>query len=185
VTSLVTSRRVARARWSPTARNGSCGRRPKGPAAQWPIAHTIGVSWLLSAAFTITWVVTAVGGGWLATLDQEQREGGWGFPLYFTAIVVIVAVFMAGLYAVSTDVGRRHIRGGTWMVTTIRAMLFVAHLGQFGPLDSPVLANPIDLIVMIGIALGSFVWSVRAGGPTEELGDILAAQQTRTRAEAS
>ncbi|HYX94274.1 MAG TPA: APC family permease [Geodermatophilus sp.] len=140
-------------------------------------------SWLLSAAFTIAWVITAVGGGWLATLDQEQRPGGWGFPVFFTAIVLIVALFMAGLYAVSTDVGRRHIRGGAWLVATILALLLVAYLGPFGPLDSPVLANPVDLVLMVLIAVGSFVWSVRSGGPTEELGMILASQAERDRAQ--
>jgi hypothetical protein len=132
-------------------------------------------SWSLSAVFTIAWVVLAVGGGWLATLDQKQRAGSWAFPAYYGAIVVVVALFMAGLYAASNDVGRKHIRGGTWMVATILAMLLVAYLGPFGPLDSPVLANPIDLIVMIVIAVGSFFWSVRAGGPTDELAEILAA----------
>jgi amino acid transporter len=141
-------------------------------------------SWLLSAAFTLAWVVTAVGGGWLATLDQEQREGGWGFPVFFTAIVLIVVAFMAGLYAVSTDVGRRHILGGAWLVVTILALLLIAYLGPYGPLDSPVLANPVDLVLMILIAIGSFLWSVRAGGPTEELGEILAAQAERDRAQA-
>ena len=143
-----------------------------------------GPSWLLSAAFTAAWVVTAVGGGWLATLDQEQREGGWGFPVYFTAIVLVVALFMAGLYAVSTEVGRRHIRGGAWLVTTILALLLLAYLGQFGPMDSPVLPNPVDLVLMVLVSVGSFFWSVRAGGPTEELGEILAAQAERDRARA-
>ena len=41
----------------------------------------------------------------------------------------------------------------------------LAYLGQFGPMDSPLLANPIDLIVMVLVAVGSFLWSVRAGGP--------------------
>ena len=142
-------------------------------------------SWLLSAGFMIAWIVVAVGGGWLATLDQKQRPDGWAFPGYFGAIVVIVAVFMAALYALSTDVGRRHIRGGTWMVTTILAILLIAYLGPFGPLDSPVLTNPVDLVIIIAIAIGSFFWSVRAGGPTEELADILAANELRTRAEAT
>jgi len=141
-------------------------------------------SWLLAAAFTIAWIVTAVGGGWLATLDQEQREGGWGFPLYFTAILLIVALFMAGLYAVSTDVGRRHIHGGTWLVVTILVLLFIAHVGQFGPMEDPLLDNPVDLVLMVLVAIGSFAWSVRAGGPTEELGEILAAQAERERAQA-
>jgi hypothetical protein len=138
---------------------------------------------VLSAAFTIAWVITAVGGGWLATLDQKQRPDGWGFPLYFGVIVLIVAVFMAGLYSVSNDVGRRHIRGGAWMVATILAVLLVAYLGPFGPLDSPALGNPIDLIITAAIAVGSFFWSVRAGGPTEELAEILAANQMRSPAD--
>jgi amino acid transporter len=142
-------------------------------------------SWILSGVFTVAWVVVAVGGGWLATLDQKQRPDGWGFGGYFTAIVVLVAVFLAGLYAVSNDVGRRHIRGGAWMVTTILAVLLVAYLGPYGPLDSPVLGNLVDLVVMFVIAVGSFLWSVRAGGPTEELAEILAANEARFRAEAT
>jgi amino acid transporter len=134
-------------------------------------------SWLLSAAFVIAWVATAAGGGWLFRIDQQQAPGGWGFPMYFTAIVLIVAVFLAGLYAVSTEVGRRHILGGTWLVITILVMLFLAYLGQFGPLDSPVLGNPIDLIIMSVVGAASFFWSVRAGGPTEELREILEAEE--------
>jgi amino acid transporter len=132
---------------------------------------------LLSAAFLIAWVVTAVGGGWLAQVSQTQAKGGWGFAVYFSAIVVIVVGFTAGLYAVSTDVGRRHIRGGAWLVATILVLLFVAYLGQFGPMKSPPLDSPIDLIIMVLVGVGSFLWAVRAGGPTEELAEILAAQE--------
>ena len=58
----------------------------------------------------------------------------------------------------------------------------IAYLGQFGPLDSPPLDSPIDLIVMTALAIGSFAWSARSGGPTEELAEIVAAQaNTQTR----
>jgi hypothetical protein len=134
-------------------------------------------SWLLSAAFVIAWVITAAGGGWLFRIDQQQAPGGWVFPVYFTAIVLIVAVFIAGLYAASTEVGRRHVLGGVWLVTTILVLLFLAYLGQFGPLDSPVFDNPIDLIIMIVVGVASFFWSVRTGGPTEELREILEAEE--------
>jgi hypothetical protein len=70
------------------------------------------------------------------------------------------------------------------MVTMILALLLVAYLGQFGPMADPVLDNPVDLVLMVLIAVGSFSWSVRAGGPTEELGEILAAHEERSRAEA-
>ena len=63
------------------------------------------------------------------------------------------------------------------MVTTILATLLVSYLGQYGPMKPPSLRNPIDLLVMIAIGLASFAWSVRAGGPTEELTEILAAQK--------
>jgi hypothetical protein len=77
----------------------------------------------------------------------------------------------------SSEVGRRHIRGGAWIVATILALLLVAYLGQYGPMHSPPLDGPFDLIVMVVLAAGSFLWAVRAGGPTEELADILAAQR--------
>jgi amino acid transporter len=140
-------------------------------------------SWLLSAAFTIAWVATAAGGAWLFRIDQKQGPGGWAFPVYFTAIVLIVVVFIAGLYVLSNEVGRRHVRGGTWLVATILVLLLVAYLGEFGPLASPVLVNPIDLIVMIAVAVASFFWSLRAGGPTEELDEIVAAQEGHSRPE--
>jgi amino acid transporter len=132
---------------------------------------------LLAAAFTVAWVVTAAGGGWMAQVSQKQAAGGWPFGVYFPAIVVIVAAFIAGLYAVSTEVGRRHILGGVWIVATILALLFIAYLGQYGPLKSPPLDSPIDLIIMVLLGAGSFVWAVRAGGPTEELAQILEAQR--------
>ena len=102
--------------------------------------------------------------------------------MFFTAILLSVALFMAGLFAVSTDVGRRHIGGGTWLVAAILALLFIAHVGQFGPMEDPLLDNPVDLVLMVLVAVGSFLWSVRAGGPTEELAEILAAQAQRDRA---
>jgi hypothetical protein len=91
--------------------------------------------------------------------------------------VVLVVGFIVALYAVSTDVGRRHIRGGAWLVITILALLFVAHFAHYGPLDTPLLDSPIDLIVVVALSLASFRWSVRAGGPTEELAEILLAQE--------
>jgi amino acid transporter len=136
-----------------------------------------GSSRILSAVFTIGWVVNAVGGGWIAQVDQKQSEGGWPFGVYFTAVVVLVVGYMAGMYAISTETGRRHIRGGAWLVITILALLFVANFGHYGPLANPPLDSPLDLIIVVVVAAASFMWSVRAGGPTEELAEILAAQQ--------
>jgi amino acid transporter len=136
-------------------------------------------SWLLSGLFTIGWVVIAANGGWMFTRDQKQAAGAWDFPIYFGAMVLAALIFMAGLYLFSTAKGRNNIQGGAWIVATFLATLLVAYLGQFGPLTDPVLGNQTDIIVMVLIALGSFLWSVRSGGPTEELAALLAAEKSK------
>jgi amino acid transporter len=143
-----------------------------------------GASRILSAVFTIGWVVTAVGGGWLAQVDQKQSDSGWPFGVYFSLIAILVVGFMAALYAMSTETGRRNIRGGAWLVITILGLLFVANFGHYGPLENPPLDSPLDLIIVVVVAVGSFVWSVRAGGPTEELAEIVAAQEQATASDA-
>lgn len=135
-------------------------------------------SWVASGVFGVAWIFIAVGGGWLFNRDQKQAADGWSFPVYFTAMTLAVAAFLAGLYAVSTAEGRRHVRSGVWIVGTFLAMLLVSYLGEYGPMESPSIDAPTDLIVMALIAVGSFVWAVRSGGPTEELSQVLAQQRT-------
>jgi amino acid transporter len=133
-------------------------------------------SWVISGVFTVGWFVVAAGGGWLFTRDQQQSSGGWSFPVYFTAMVILVAAFMGALYAVSNEFGRLQLRRGCWIVATFLLTLFVSYLGQFGPMESPWLANQTDIVAMALVAVGTFVWSVRSGGPTDELGQVLAHQ---------
>jgi amino acid transporter len=134
-------------------------------------------SWFISGLFTAAWIVIAQGGGWLFSQSQKQAPGGWAFPGYFAGLVLSVAVFMAGLYSVSTSEGRRHIRGGTWMVATFLTTLCVSYLGQFGPLHQAILGYQTDVLIMAVVGLASFGWSVRSGGPTEELTEILTASR--------
>lgn len=134
-------------------------------------------SWILSGLFMVAWVIVAAGGGWLATLDQKQRPDGWPFPVYFGAFALVLAAFIAILYAISTPEGRRHLRAGIWLVVTLAATLGLAYFGQFGPLKTPPLGGQSDVIVMIAVAVGAFFWAVRSGGPTVELDDILEAQR--------
>lgn len=138
-------------------------------------------SWVLSAAFTAAWVFIAIGGGWLFQRNQQQSPDGWGFAVYFTAIVVSIVAYLAALYAASSAEGRKHLRTGLWIVGTFLAILLLSYLGQFGPMESPALTNQIDLVVMVLVAVGSFVWAVRSGGPTEELSQVLAHQEAEQR----
>jgi amino acid transporter len=135
-------------------------------------------SWVISGAFTVVWFVVAAGGGWLFTLDQQQSEDGWGFPVYFSAMTLAVVAFMAALYAVSNRDGRRQLQRGAWIVATFMLTLLVSYLGQFGPMTDPALGGQSDLLVMTLVAIGTFVWAVRSGGPTDELDQVLAHQAT-------
>ena len=133
-------------------------------------------SWLLSVGFTIAWIWVAAAGGWLFTRNQQQTQGSWPFPIYFCAMVLVAGVFLGGLYLSSNAKGRGHIRGGIWIVVTFLATLLVAYYGQFGPLKEPALGNQTDIMIMAFVAIGTFIWSVRAGGPTEELAALLTAE---------
>ena len=136
-----------------------------------------GISWSLSAAFLAVWVWIAIGGGWLATLDQQQRADGWSFAVYYGAFVGAVILFLGALYGVSSAEGRRHLRAGVWLVACLLALLGLSYAGQFGPLPNPPLSGQIDVVIMVVVAIASFFWAVRSGGPTEELDDILDAQR--------
>jgi amino acid transporter len=141
-------------------------------------------SLLLSGTFGVAWIGVAIGGGWLATLDQKQRPDGWTFGVYFPLIVGLIGAFLAALHLLSNEAGRRQLRGGIWLVTTLVALLLVSYLGQFGPLAHRPLDKPWDLAVVVALALASFAWAVRSGGPTEELTAVLAAEDQRRRAAA-
>jgi amino acid transporter len=133
-------------------------------------------SWVIAGVFTVGWFVVAAGGGWLFTRDQQQSANGWNFPVYFIAMTVLVVGFMAAQYAVSTETGRLHLRRGTWIVATFLLTLLVSYFGQFGPKDNPPLGNQSDILLMVLVAVGTFIWSVRSGGPTDELSQVLAHQ---------
>jgi amino acid transporter len=140
-------------------------------------------SWVMSAVFTVAWFLIAAGGGWLFTLDQQQSADGWGFPVYYAAMAVAVVAFMVGLYAVSTARGRLQLRRGSWIVAVFLLTLLVSYLGQFGPMDDPALGGQSDLVVMTLVAIGTFIWAVASGGPTEELDQVVAHQSRAADAE--
>lgn len=127
----------------------------------------------ISGAFLFAWVVTSVYGGWFMNTSESVRAGSWPFPVYFTAMLVAVAAFLSALWAVSTPDGRRNITGGVWLIATLLAVLPVSYYGEFGPLATPVLPEPYDLVVILAIGLVSYWWAVRSGFHTEQLDRVL------------
>ncbi|MFI0780451.1 hypothetical protein [Streptomyces sp. NPDC021212] len=89
-------------------------------------------------------------------------------------MVASVALFLGALRAVGTAEARRHLDAGIWLVATLLAVLAVSYYGAFGPLATPPLGGPYDLLVIIALALVSYGWAVRSGFRTEQLDRALA-----------
>ncbi|WP_063731482.1 APC family permease [Streptomyces sp. RTd22] len=133
-----------------------------------------GTGWTLSTAFLVAWIVVTVRGGWFMHIGGAQRPDGWDFPWYMGAMVATVALFLAALRAAGTAEGRRHLDAGVWLIATLLAVLTVSHYGAFGPLATPPLGEPYDLLAVVALALVSYQWAVRSGFRTEQLDRALA-----------
>jgi hypothetical protein len=96
---------------------------------------------------------------------------------------VAIVAFLAALYALSNSDGRVQLQRGFWIVATFLLTLFVSYLGQFGPMEDPVLGGQSDLVVMSLVAVGTFLWAVRSGGPTDELDQVMAHEAIKAKTE--
>ncbi len=130
--------------------------------------------WSISAVFLVVWIYVSSRGGWFMNTTEVQRAGSWSFPVYFAAMTAALLAFVLALRVVSTPAGRRHLDAGVWLIATLLATLLVSYYGEFGPLDEPPLADYWDLLVVITLALVSYVWAVRSGFHTEQLDAALA-----------
>ncbi|ELS50633.1 hypothetical protein [Streptomyces viridochromogenes] len=111
---------------------------------------------VLSLAFLGAWIFITVRGGWFMNVTDTARAGSWGFPLYFTAMTAAIALYVVALRAASTREGRRHLDAGVWLIATLLAVLVLSHYGGFGPLRTPEIAYPYDLLVLLAVSLAAY-----------------------------
>jgi predicted signal transduction protein with EAL and GGDEF domain len=129
--------------------------------------------------WAIGWVFVAGGGGWMFQAGQEGT-GHWPIGLYATAFIGMVVVFLAGLWVISTNEGRHHIQAGLWVFPALVFTTFIAYFGDTGP--QPVLTYGTDALVIVILAVVTYVWAVRVGYRTDEL-DQVVQQQIRMEQE--
>lgn len=125
--------------------------------------------WGLSALFFAAWVYVTARGGWFMHTDEGQRPHSWQFPWYMAAMTALIGLYLGALWAVSTPVGRRHLKSGIWLVVTLLAVLVLSYYGEFGPLRHPVLPDPYDLLAVVAVSLAGYWWALRSGFRTEQL----------------
>jgi amino acid transporter len=140
---------------------------------------TKNLSGALSLASAVVWVGVAIGGGWMFKAGQESASH-WPIGLYATAFIGMVAVFLAGLWAISTPQGRHQIQAGLWVFPALVLTTFVSYFGETGP--QPVLTYGTDIVLIVILGLITYAWAVKVGYRTDEL-DQVVQQQIRMERE--
>jgi hypothetical protein len=92
----------------------------------------------------------------------------------------MVALFIAALWTISTEVGRHQIQAGLWVFPALIFTTFVSYFGDEGP--RPTLTYGTDVLVIIVLALITYAWAVKVGYRTDEL-DQVVHQQIRMEQE--
>lgn len=125
----------------------------------------------LAGVFTIVWLVVNVAAGWLGAPAGDTTRKHWGIGLYGPVFVLLIATFVAVLWAISNEQGRRHIRSGLWILPTIIVTTILSYFGDNGP--NPSLDSGLDMVVIVAFAIGIYSWAVRSGFRTPELEQVV------------
>jgi hypothetical protein len=137
----------------------------------------------LGIVFLAAWIWIAAKGGWVLRSAPAGGtlpiHGAWTFGTYYTVIVVTLVLVTLATWLISNEAGRKHINASWWFIFYVLAVLLVSYYGSLGIsfvsprlVHAPTVAFPYDYLVVIGIALVSFVWSVRSCFETDELREL-------------
>lgn len=127
---------------------------------------------LLGLVFLAAWVYINIRGGWVLRVNPPV-SGRWSFGVYDAALSADVLAFCAVLWALSGAEGRTHVRASMWFVIMLLCVLPLSYYGAFGPLKTPSIKFPYDVLISLGIGIVAYYWGVVSGFNTEELQDIV------------
>ncbi len=127
--------------------------------------------------WAVLWAVVAVGGGWMFKAGQTSGSH-WPIGWYAVAFIGLVAVFLAGAWAISSPEGRQQIRTGLWVFPALVLPTFTAYFGDEG--HSRRYGTDVIIVLLNGVI--TYVWAVRTGYRTDEL-DQTVRQQIRMEEE--
>ncbi len=133
---------------------------------------------VLGAVFLGLWILTQRWGEWVFT----TLSGTGALPLsahpefglfYFVNIVEILG-FAGALWYLSDARGRQAVTSTWWLLVFLLGMMGVSYYGAYGPLPTPGIVFPADLLVVILLGLLAYGWAVHSGYETEEIAAIVA-----------
>ena len=116
---------------------------------------------------------------------------GWPIvPYVVIAILLGLIVYFVYRMAGKTEIdilSRQNLKGGGWLLVFMGVLTLLSYLGEKGYGGIGVLPFPWDFLVVIIVAVGFYIWSVKSGFKTEEITEMIASgtQYVEEQSEAS
>jgi amino acid transporter len=127
---------------------------------------------VLSIAFLGGWITVSARSTFFLAEASATAPSMGSLTEYLISTVVLCVAFLAVLEVMTNPEGRKHLRGGYWLVFLLLGLLVIAGVGEYGPIESPIIAFPVDTAVVIGLGLVAYYWAVAAGFRTHEMAAI-------------
>jgi hypothetical protein len=150
--------------------------RRKGWGSPTPLA-------ILGIVFAAAWVYISFRSGWVmrsVTPVDPSAHGFWSFPVYDVALSADVIFYCVGLWWLSNKEGRQHVQATAWLIFMLLALYPVEYWTKaVGPQPSEPLAFGYGTAIAVGIGLVAYYWGVMSGFLTDELKQILDANEAQ------
>lgn len=102
-----------------------------------------------------------------------MNKDALSFPVYWVLSAAEVVIFVAAVWLVSREEGKREARAAWWVVFFGLILYLLSYYGKYGAHpDNPPIPFPWDNVIAAAIGLISFYWAVASGYRTEEMREI-------------
>lgn len=128
---------------------------------------------ILGLVFLVLWIIVQRWGQWVLVAVPTAVTHP-AFPVYYFFTILLVGGFTGVLYYLCNAEGRKAVSSSWWLIYFLLAVFGVSYYGSFGPLKTPGIPFPGDLLVVIMVGLVAYGWAIHSGYETEEIMSIVA-----------
>ncbi len=127
------------------------------------------VSGAVSLVFAIIWVFVGARSGWLFAANYDVDH--WSIGVFAPVFIGLTAAFVAILFAISNEDGRKNIRSGLWVLVALITTMFLAYFGEAGP--QPIMNALTEFLVVAAVGVATYFWAVKSGYRTWEMDQVV------------
>jgi hypothetical protein len=128
---------------------------------------------VLGLVFLVLWIIVQRWGQW-ALVAAPTTVPHPAFPVFYFATILLVSGFTGVLYYLCNEEGRKAVSSSWWLIYFLLAVFGLSYYGAYGPLKTPGLPFPADLLVVIMLGLVAYGWAIHSGYETEDIQAIVA-----------